>query len=430
LSAPLRLGVAGLGTVGSGLLQLLAEQGELLSTRCDRKIVVTAVAARDRKKDRGVDLSKVRWVDDPVALARDPEVDVVVELIGGSEGPAKDLVEAALNAKKPVVTANKALIAHHGIAIAKLSERTGTPVHCEASVAGGIPVIKALREGLAGNQVEGLYGILNGTCNYILTTMRESGRDFADVLAEAQKLGYAEADPGFDIDGIDTAHKLAILASVAFGVPVNIAAVHVDGIRNLGIEDIRFADELGYRIKLLAIARRTPHGLEQRVHPCMVPTNTPIAHVNGVFNAVVVEGSSVGRVMLEGRGAGGGPTASAVAADIVDIARGIRIPLFGVPVGNLARLPAAPTRRHQGAYYIRLVVVDRPGVLADIAAALRDSKVSIESVLQRGRAPEEPVPLVLVTHDTEEARITRAMERIVKLDTVTRPPTMIPIEAL
>jgi homoserine dehydrogenase len=430
LSAPLRLGVAGLGTVGGGLLKLLAEQGEQLTARCGRTITVTAVAARDRSKDRGVDLSKVRWIDDPVALARDPEVDVVVELIGGADGPAKALVEAALNAKKPVVTANKALIAHHGVNIAKLSERQGTPVHCEASVAGGIPVIKALREGLAGNQVEGLYGILNGTCNYILTTMRETGRDFADVLAEAQKLGYAEADPGFDIDGIDTAHKLAILASVAFGVPVNIGAVHVDGIRNLGIEDIRFADELGYRIKLLAIARRTPHGLEQRVHPCMVPTNTPIAHVNGVFNAVVVEGSSVGRVMLEGRGAGGGPTASAVAADIVDIARGIHIPLFGVPVGNLARLPAAPTRRHQGAYYIRLVVVDRPGVLADIAAALRDSKVSIESVLQRGRAPEEPVPLVLVTHDTEEARITRAVERIVKLDTVTRPPTMIPIEAL
>jgi homoserine dehydrogenase len=430
LSAALRLGVAGLGTVGGGLLKLLAEQGKALTGRSGRKISVVAVAARDRKKDRGVDLSKVRWVDDPVALARDPEVDVVVELMGGSEDPAKALVEAALAARKPVVTANKALIAHHGVAIAKLSERHGTPLHFEASVAGGIPIIKALREGFAGNRVDSLYGILNGTCNYILTTMRETGRDFADVLAEAQKLGYAEADPGFDIDGIDTAHKLAILASVAFGVPVNIGAVHVDGIRNLSLDDIRFADELGYRIKLLAIARRTPHGLEQRVHPCMVPNNTPIAHVNGVFNAVVVEGSSVGRVMLEGRGAGAGPTASAVAADIVDIARGVSLPVFGVPTANLARLPAAPTRRHQGAYYIRLVVLDRPGVLADIAAALRDAKVSIESVIQRGRAPEEPVPLVLITHDTEEARMTRALERMVKLDTVTRPPTLIPIEQL
>jgi homoserine dehydrogenase len=430
LSQALRLGVAGLGTVGGGLLKLLAEQGEALTERSGRKISVVAVAARDRKKDRGVDLSGVRWVDDPVALARDPEVDVVVELMGGSEDPAKALVEAALAAKKPVVTANKALIAHHGVAIAKLSERHGTPLHFEASVAGGIPIIKALREGFAGNRVDSLYGILNGTCNYILTTMRETGRDFADVLAEAQKLGYAEADPGFDIDGIDTAHKLAILASVAFGVPVNIGAVHVDGIRNLSLDDIRFADELGYRIKLLAIARRTPHGLEQRVHPCMVPNNTPIAHVNGVFNAVVVEGSSVGRVMLEGRGAGAGPTASAVAADIVDIARGVSLPVFGVPTANLARLPAAPTRRHQGAYYIRLVVLDRPGVLADIAAALRDAKVSIESVIQRGRAPEEPVPLVLITHDTEEARMTRALERMVKLDTVTRPPTLIPIEQL
>jgi len=430
LSAPLRLGVAGLGTVGAGLLKLLAAQGELLAQRCGRQFIVTAVAARDRRKDRGVDLSAVRWVDDPVALARDAEVDVVVELIGGSEGPAKALVEAALTAKKPVVTANKALIAHHGLALAKLSERTGTPLHFEASVAGGIPVVKALREGFAGNRIDSLYGILNGTCNYILTTMRDTGRDFGDVLAEAQKLGYAEADPGFDIDGIDTAHKLAILASVAFGVPVNIGAVHVDGIRSLSLDDIRFADELGYRIKLLAIARRTPHGLEQRVHPCMVPLTAPIAHVNGVFNAVVVEGDSVGRVMLEGRGAGGGPTASAVAADLVDIARGVRLPLFGVPSANLARLPAAPTRRHQGAYYIRLVVLDRPGVLADVAAALRDCKVSIESVLQRGRAPEEPVPLVLVTHDTEEARMTRAMERIVKLDTVTQPPTVIPIEEL
>jgi homoserine dehydrogenase len=343
LSATLRLGVAGLGTVGGGLLKLLAEQGEALTGRSGRKISVVAVAARDRRKDRGVDLSKVRWVDDPVALARDPEVDVVVELMGGSEDPAKALVEAALAARKPVVTANKALIAHHGVAIAKLSERHGTPLHFEASVAGGIPIIKALREGFAGNRVDSLYGILNGTCNYILTTMRETGRDFADVLAEAQKLGYAEADPGFDIDGIDTAHKLAILASVAFGVPVNIGAVHVDGIRNLSLDDIRFADELGYRIKLLAIARRTPHGLEQRVHPCMVPNNTPIAHVNGVFNAVVVEGSSVGRVMLEGRGAGAGPTASAVAADIVDIARGVSLPVFGVPTANLARLPAATT---------------------------------------------------------------------------------------
>ena len=428
MKPPLKIAVAGLGTVGAGTLRLLQDQAEILAERSGRRLVVTAVSARDRRRNRGVELSAVRWYEDAAAMASDPEIDVVVELIGGAEGIAARVVEAALLHGKHVVTANKALMAHHGTRLAAQAEESGLALGFEASVAGGIPVIKTLREGLAGNRLRRVYGILNGTSNYILTTMRESGREFAEVLAEAQKLGYAEADPSFDIDGVDAAHKLAILASVGFGRPVDLAGVYSEGIRHVSRLDIDFAEELGYRIKLLGIARLTENGLEQRVHPCMVPRATPIAAVEGVYNAVVAEGDFVGRVVLEGRGAGAFPTASAVTADLVDIAAGRRVFPFGIPTADLRAVPAVPIECHQSAYYTRLMVVDQPGVIADIAAALRDEDVSLESMIQRGRAPGEAVPVVLTTHITVEAAMRRALSRIEQLDSVLEPPRLIRIE--
>ena len=314
---PLRLGIAGLGTVGGGVVRMVQTHGELLAARSGRPMQITAVSARDKNRDRGLDLGAFTWYDDPVDLARSDEIDVLVELIGGDDGPAKLAVEAAIANGKDVVTANKALIAHHGTALAGAAEAKGVALNYEAAVAGGIPIVKAMREGLAGNSFSRVYGILNGTCNYILSAMRDSGRDFSDVLDEAQALGYAEADPAFDVDGVDAAHKLAILTSLAFGCPVNLDAVHIEGIRQVSAVDIEFATELGYRIKLLAIARLTDNGVEQRVHPCMVAEGTSIAHVDGVFNAVVAEGDFVDRVVFEGRGAGEGPTASAAPARAV-----------------------------------------------------------------------------------------------------------------
>ena len=428
LNPPLKIAVAGLGTVGGGTVQLLQRQAELLSVRAGREIVVAAVSARDRHRDRGIDLSGARWCEDALALAAIPEIDVVVELIGGADGVARQVVEAALASGKHVVTANKALMAEHGTELAKTAEAGGVALAFEAAVAGGIPIIKTLREGLAGNRLSRVYGILNGTTNYILTTMRESGRDFAEVLAEAQQLGYAEADPSFDIDGVDASHKLAILASVAFGRPVDLAGVYTEGIRHVSRLDIEYAEELGFRIKLLGIARLTEHGLEQRVHPCMVRRETPIAAVEGVFNGIVAEGDFVGQLMLEGRGAGAGPTASAVVADLVDIATGRLVPPFGVPTSSLDWQPGAPMERHQGAYYIRLMVVDQPGVIADVAAALRDQGVSLESMIQRGRSESEAVPVVLTTHVTVEAAMRQALAAIGKLSSVLEPPHMIRIE--
>ncbi len=428
MDSPLKIAVAGLGTVGAGTLQLLQRQTELLARRAGRRLLVTAVSARDRQRDRGVELSAARWYEDAAAMAADPEIDVVVELIGGAEGIARQVVETALDHGKHVVTANKALMAHDGTRLAARAEEKGVTLSFEAAVAGGIPVVKALREGLVGNRLERLYGILNGTSNYILTTMRESGREFAEVLAEAQKLGYAEADPSFDIDGIDAAHKLAILASVGFGRPVDLAGVYAEGIRHVSRLDIEFAEELGYRIKLLGIARLTEDGLEQRVHPCMVPQASPIAAVEGVYNAVVAEGDFVGRVLLHGRGAGALPTASAVVADLVDIAAGRHVAAFGVPIRDLSPIPGVPIERHQGAYYIRLMVVDQPGVIADVAAALRDQQVSMELMIQRARAPGEAVPVVLTTHVTIEAAMRRALHKIEMLDTVLEPPRLIRIE--
>jgi homoserine dehydrogenase len=428
MTRPLSIALAGLGTVGAGVLRLLRDNADLSTARAGRGLAVTAVSARDRGRDRGVPLGGLRWYDDPVALAADPQVDVVVELIGGADGPARALVQAAIAAGKPVVTANKAMIALHGAELAAAAERAGVALAFEAAVAGGIPVIKALREGFAANRITRVAGILNGTCNYILTVMRERGREFAEVLAEAQKLGYAEADPSFDIDGIDTAHKLAILAGLAFGGPVAFDAVHVEGIRSVSALDIGYAGELGYRIKLLGIARRTEGGIEARVHPCMVPVGAPIAGVDGVFNAVVAEGDFAGKLMLEGRGAGAGPTASAVVADLIDIARGRATPVWGAASDALANSPTVPMGAHVGAYYLRLMVVDRPGVIAEVTAVLRDHGVSLESMLQRGRSPGEAVPVVLVTHETEEAAMRRALARIAALDSVVEQPTLIRIE--
>jgi homoserine dehydrogenase len=430
MTRPLAIGVAGLGTVGAGVLKLLRDNAGVIAAHAGRSIAVTAVAARDRGRDRGVPLDGLRWHEDPVALAGDDTVDVVVELIGGSDGPAKGLVEAALAAGKPVVTANKALLALHGGALAEKADVAGVTLAFEAAVAGGIPAIKGLREGLAANNIARVTGILNGTCNYILTCMRDQGREFADVLAEAQKLGYAEADPSFDIDGVDAAHKLAILAALAFGRPVDFSAVHVEGIRNVTALDIKLAEELGYRIKLLGIAQAVDGGISTRVHPCMVPVSHPIAVVDGVYNAVVAEGDFVGRVVLEGRGAGAGPTASAVVADLIDIARNRATPVWGASAAALSNTPAVPMDQHTGAYYLRLMVLDRPGVVAEITGVLRDHAISLESMIQRGRSPGEAVPIVLTTHDCQEASMRGALARIAALDSVLEPPALIRIESL
>ncbi|WP_376092834.1 homoserine dehydrogenase [Roseomonas sp. CCTCC AB2023176] len=428
MTKPLSVGVAGLGTVGAGVLTLLRDNADIVAARAGRPVAVVAVSARDRSRDRGVPVSGLRWYEDAAALAADAGVDVIVEAIGGSEGPARALLNAALAAGKPVVTANKALLAVHGAELAVAAERARVPLAFEAAVAGGIPAIKAIREGLAGNRIRRVTGILNGTCNYILTQMRERGREFAEALSEAQKLGYAEADPSFDVDGVDAAHKLAILAALAFGRPVDFGAVHVEGIRNISALDIRLAEELGYRIKLLGLASQGDAGVDTRVHPCMVPVSHPIARVDGVFNAVVAEGDHVGRIVLEGRGAGAGPTASAVVADLVDIARGRHTPVWGAE--TLANTPSLGIAKRVGAYYLRLMVVDRPGVIADVTGALRDAGISLESMLQRGRSPGEAVPVVLTTHESTETAMQGAIARIAALDAVLEPPALIRIEAL
>jgi len=424
---PLRVGLAGLGTVGAGLVKLLAENAELVSRRANRPVVITAVSARDRTRDRGVDLSGFAWVDNAPDLALRDDVDAVVELIGGSNGPALTLAKATLGAGKPLITANKAMLAHHGIELAELAEKNNVALKFEAAVAGGIPVIKGMREGLAGNRVEAVYGILNGTCNFILSAMEREGKPFASVLKEAQSLGYAEADPTFDIDGIDAAHKLSILSSLAFGTKINFAGVSTCGIRNVAPADIDYARALGYRIRLIGTARLEDGKLFQRVHPCLVPETHPLAHVTDSLNAVVVEGNCVGQLVFQGRGAGEGPTASAVAADLIDVARGEWGPALSMPAHLLTDTPAADPMKHIGRYYIRLTVVDRPGVLAELTAILRDLSVSVESVIQRGSAPDGGVYFVLTTHDGPQQAISSALERIGALESVTSAPVMMHI---
>ncbi|MFC3051292.1 homoserine dehydrogenase [Kordiimonas pumila] len=427
-SKPLKVGIAGLGTVGAGVVKILQGHAGLLTRRAGRAIEITAVSARDRSRDRGVDLTQYHWCDNPVETASLDDVDLVVELIGGSDGPALTLARETLSKGKSFVTANKALIAVHGKELATLAEKNGATLRFEAAVAGGIPIIKALVEGLAANEVTGLHGILNGTCNYILTRMEREGLSFAEVLADAQRLGYAEADPTFDIDGIDTAHKTAILAAIAFGVAPDMANLPVEGIRTIAPVDIDYAKELGYRIKLLGVARKDSAGVETRVYPAMVPLTAPLAGVMNAVNAVVVHGDYVGETVYEGAGAGEGPTASAVVADIIDIARGNLCPAFGVKVADLQTLPAIPADKHYGTFYVRLSVEDKPGVMAEITAALAKEQVSIKSILQRGKADDGGVYIILTTHRTVEASITAVLERFNALKSVLEAPAMLRIE--
>ncbi len=427
MTKPLRVGLAGLGTVGAGVIKLLDANRALVTRRADRPIEVVAVSARDRNRDRGVDLGRFAWVDDAVELAARDDVDVVVELVGGADGPALTLARTTLDRGKAFVTANKAMIAHHGLELAQRAEKTNAPLKFEAAVAGGIPVIKGLREGAAANELSQVYGILNGTCNYILTEMEQAGAPFADVLADAQRLGYAEADPSFDIDGIDAAHKLSILASLAFGGVVDFANVATEGVRHVDIVDIKHAAALGYRIKLVGLARLDDGALFQRVHPCLVPLSHPLAHANGSLNAVVAEGNFVGRLFFEGRGAGEGPTASAVVADLIDVARGECGHAFSMPAASLSGIRPADQAAHVGRYYLRLSVADRPGVLADLTAILRDADVSIESLIQQGQTADGGVSVVMVTHLAPESAMRAAIARMNALDSVVGAPMMMHI---
>jgi homoserine dehydrogenase len=439
MASPLKLGIAGLGTVGASVVALIEHQRDVLAIRCGRSIEVVAVCARSRGKKRAIDHKKLRWVADPVALATDPEIDVFVELIGGEGDPAKTAIATALAAKKSVVTANKALLARHGVALAAVAEKNHVALNFEAAVGGAIPIVKTLREGLAGNSLARIYGILNGTCNYILTRMEQEKLTFAECLAEAQRLGYAEADPTFDVEGHDTAQKLAILASLAFGTKVDESAVYVEGISSIASEDLAWADELGYRVKLLGVAVKTEKGIEQRVHPTMVPKDTAIAQVMGVTNAVTVDADAIAPITLVGPGAGGMATASAVVSDIGDIARGVRTAPFGRPSGRLTTSKKAPMQRHEGGYYIRLLAVDKPGTAATIAKRLAQQHISLESIVQRrrddrphgGEVPGrsgEPVPVILITYATTEDAVRKALAAVGRDKVISGKPQVIRIE--
>jgi len=412
MTDPLRVALAGLGTVGGGVIRLIDANRDLVARRAGRAIEIVAVSARDRAKDRGVDIARFDWVDDTAALAGYDKADVVVELIGGSDGPALTLARNTLASGKGLVTANKAMLAHHGLELAQAAEKAGAALKFEAAVAGGIPVIKGLREGAAANAIARVYGILNGTCNFILTKMEEEGRDFADVLAEAQALGFAEADPSFDIDGVDAAHKLSILASLAFGTQPAFEQVSASGIRHVIAADIAEAAALGYRVRLVGIAEDGPRGLFQRVHPHLVPLAHPLAHVTGATNAVVAEGNFVGRLLFQGAGAGDGPTASAVVADLIDIARGEFGPPYAMPAAALTKQPAADAGDRRGRAYLRFTVADKVGVLAEIAAAMRDAGVSIESLIQRGQMADGGVLVAIVTHEGPERSVAQALEKL------------------
>ncbi|MCH9764420.1 MAG: homoserine dehydrogenase [Alphaproteobacteria bacterium] len=441
MTESIKLGVAGLGTVGTGLLELLASRREHLVEMTGRPIDVVAVSARTRDRDRGISLEGVAWHDDAVVLAKDPNIDVFVELIGGDEGVAKASVEAALDAGKHVVTANKALLAKHGIALAKRAEKNAVALNYEAAVAGGIPIVKTLREAVAANKINRVYGILNGTCNYILSRMQDEHLAFKDVLKDAQNKGYAEADPTFDIGGFDAAHKLAILTTLAFGSEVAFDEVHVEGIEAIASADIEAAADLGYRIKLLGVALKTESGIEARVHPAMVPFHGAVAEVSGVTNCVAIDGDTIGNLLLVGPGAGSAPTASAVASDIVDIARGHILAPFVRSAKALKPFKRADLGTHQGAYYVRLSVFDRPGAMAGIAKCMGDEGVSLESIVQRQSAVEKAGPatgrisgdaatVVLITHETTEEKIRSALAAIEQDGKVAETPQMIRIEAL
>lgn len=431
MAVALRVGIAGLGTVGTSVMRMLAEKGSELERQCGRPITPAAVSARSKARDRGIDLSRVEWFDDPVELARSAQIDVFVELIGGEDGPALAAVKAALESGKHVVTANKALLSKHGVELAAIAEQNGLLLNYEAAVAGGIPVIKTLREALAGNRVNRVFGILNGTCNYILTRMEAEGISFQDCLADAQRLGYAEADPTFDIEGHDTAHKLSILTSLAFGCEISADDIYLEGISNITPADIRAASNLGYRIKLLGVAQRTDSGIEQRVHPTMVPTSSVIAQVHGVTNAVAIETDMLGELLLSGPGAGGDATASAVIGDLADIAKsrpGFQHgPVFGRPAKELAPYKRARMRSHEGGYFIRLTVHDRIGVFASIANRMAENVISLESIVQQGDATEHKT-IIMVTHETTELAVRTAVDSIISDGLLVDKPQVIRIE--
>ncbi|WP_299471067.1 homoserine dehydrogenase [uncultured Roseibium sp.] len=439
MAEALKVGVAGLGTVGASVVQLLEKHSAQITRKTGRDIMVTAVSARDRSRDRGIDLSSVQWFSDPVELAENADLDVFVELIGGDAGPAEDSVRAALRRGIHVVTANKALLARHGVDLAEVAEAHRASLNYEAAVAGGIPIVKTLRESMTGNDISRVYGILNGTCNYILTRMEAEGISFEDCLADAQRLGYAEADPTFDIEGNDTAHKLAILTSLAFGTKISSGNIFMEGITSITTADIQAADELGFRIKLLGVAQRTDTGIEQRVHPTMVPKSSAIARIDGVLNAVAVDGDYVGEVVLVGPGAGGNATASSVVADITDIARGDKAHVLGMPASDLKEYERARMRLHEGGYYIRLSVYDRPGAFAEIARCMGEAGISLESIVQKRNPAEEtpakfdadlPQPVILITYETTEVAIKEALDVIMSKGVVAEQPHMIRIEKL
>lgn len=438
----LKIGVAGLGTVGTSVLQLIEKHGATIGRKSGRDVRVTAVSARNRARERAVDVSGFAWFDDPVEMAATADLDIFVEVIGGDSGPAEDSVRAALARGIHVVTANKALLARHGVDLAALAEANKACLNYEAAVAGGIPIVKTLRQSMAGNDVSRVYGILNGTCNYILTRMEAEGLSFEACLADAQRLGYAEADPTFDIEGNDTAHKLAILTSLAFGTEISSDSIYMEGITSITTADIKAAAELGFRIKLLGVAHRTDTGIEQRVHPTMVPKASAIARIDGVLNAVAVDGDFVGEVILVGPGAGGNATASSVVADIADIARGDVTPVLGMPAAGLEPYTRARMRLHEGGYYIRLSVFDRPGAFAEIAQCMGDAGISLQSIVQKrnpapeegpeasGQTPDGPQPVILITYHTTEVAIKEAIEVIMSKGVVAEKPQMIRIENL
>jgi homoserine dehydrogenase len=409
MTAPLRIALAGLGTVGTGVIRLIEENGAMIAQRAGRPIVVTAISARDRNRDRGIDLTAYPWIDQPEALAEHDDIDCVVEMIGGSDGTALELARKSLAAGKSFVTANKAMIAHHGMELATAAETGNLSLRYEAAVAGGIPVIKGLRDGASANRIERVYGILNGTCNYILTEMEKHGHAFDNVLKEAQEIGYAEADPGFDIDGVDAAHKLAILAALSFGKALDFEGVEIDGIRHIMAADIGQAKALGYRIRLLGMARIDDGKLFQRVNPYLVPESHPLAHIEGSTNAVVAEGNFSGRLMFQGAGAGEGPTASAVVADLIDIARGDTGTVFATPASKMEPCERAESGNRMGKSYVRFIVADKPGVLAEITAAMRDANVSIESLIQTEKTDEGSVLISMVTHDSRERNVSESL---------------------
>ncbi|MEQ8877200.1 MAG: homoserine dehydrogenase [Phycisphaerales bacterium] len=428
MTTPLRLGIAGLGTVGTGVDKIIRQKAKLIETRAGRPVTISAVSARTRDKDRGVNLSSYAWEDDPVTLATRDDVDLFVELMGGSDGPAKAATEAALAAGKDVVTANKAMLAHHGQALAELAEANGAVLRFEAAVAGGIPVVKSLTEGLAGNEITRVMGVMNGTCNYILTRMQSGGLPYDEVFEEANSLGFLEADPTLDVGGIDAGHKLSLLSAIAFGAQVNFDAVELEGIERVTITDIRHADDLGYRIKLLGVAQMTGRGLEQRMSPCLVPKKSPLGQLEGGTNMVVLEGDQVQQIVLRGPGAGEGPTASAVMGDVIDIVRGFRCTTFGVPAAALTRATPAKTAT-PAPYYLRMALDDKPGALAKVATALGNAGISIDRMRQT-KHKDNSAPVLIVTHRTTRSALDEALDAMSRLDVMAHQPVALRIESV